>query len=68
MASKAEFERQLAALNQDKLATLLLETIGLYVEYIQVHGYDEHSAKQVAVSDTLDGIQAAIDLDDAGEL
>lgn len=68
MSSKADFERKLLELDSTKLYALFGDVIGLYVEYIEVHGHTPESARHAAISDTLAGIDAKVSLDDAGEL
>lgn len=62
------FERALLALDQNKLWTLLQEAIGMYREYVDVHGHDPEAAVADAILEVLDGTRAIIELDDAGEL
>jgi hypothetical protein len=68
MSNKTEFERQLMALDRDKLIELLAGTIGMYQEYIEVHGHSEDSAKWAAINEVVTGTEAMIELDDHGEL
>ena len=63
-----EFEKQLMALDRDKLRLFLLATISMYNEYVTIHGYDEDIADHAAISEMLDGTEAMIELDSQGEL
>lgn len=68
MSSKADFERALLALDQEKLRTLLENTVQMYIELVNVHGYGVNSGRYSAARETLDGLRATVELDDAGEL
>ncbi len=43
---------------------LLADTVGLFREYVEQHGYDLDAAQSQAVQDTLDGMEATIYLHD----
>lgn len=68
MGDKAEFERQLMALDRERLAELLDATVGMYQEFFEVHGYSKAAARAAAVNEMFEGLEAAIELDDHGEL
>jgi hypothetical protein len=68
MSSRAEFERQLLALDGSKLYEFLEATIGMYIEYVDVHGHEPERAIHSAINEMLDGAQAMIELDDSGDL
>jgi hypothetical protein len=42
--------------------------IGLFLEYRDVHGYDEESARLAAAIDTQQGVDAEVELRAAGEI
>ena len=44
------------------------EAIGLFLEYRDVHGYDEESARLAAATDTAQGVDAEVELRAAGEI
>lgn len=62
------FERAILALDQGKLWHFLCETIGMYREFVDVHGHDPDVAVTDAVLEMIDGTRAIVELDDAGEL
>lgn len=71
MSNKADFERDLMALDQKhpgKLSTFLLGTIGMYLEYRDLHGKEDEAAQWAAINEMVEGSKAMIDLDDDGEL
>jgi hypothetical protein len=68
MSDKTEFERQLMELDRMKLIDFLDGTIGMHLEYVNVHGHNEDSAKWAAINEMLNGTEAMIQLDDDGEL
>lgn len=49
---------------REQTRDLLTETVGLFREYVEVHGYDLDAARSQAVQDTLDGMEATIYLHD----
>jgi len=44
------------------------DAIGLFLEYRDVHGYDEKSARVAAATDTAQGVDAEVELRAAGEI
>lgn len=44
------------------------EAIGLFLEYRDVHGYPEIAARDLAVVEVMQGVDAEQELRDAGEL
>ena len=68
MSSKTEFERQLLALDDSKLHEFLEAAIGMYIEYVDVHGHEPERAIHSAINEMLDGARAMIELDDSGDL
>lgn len=51
----------------NQLHALLTDTIGMYNEYINVHGYDKDRAQSAAVLEMLEGLDAEKELVAAGE-
>ncbi|MCC6458030.1 MAG: hypothetical protein IT328_23955 [Caldilineaceae bacterium] len=62
------FERRLMTLDQGKLYEFLDGTIGMFLEYVNVHGHGEGSARSAAIKEMLQGTEAMIDLAEHGEL
>lgn len=68
MSNKAEFERQLLALDHTKLRDFLSDTIKMHYEWVEVHGYVPELAISLAIDEMINGSYAKVELDDAGEL
>lgn len=66
--TKTGFERQLMALDRNKLWEFGEAIIAMYEEYLHVHGYDKERAQGAAIMEVMDGTEAMIDLDNHGEL
>lgn len=62
------FARGVMALDGNSLYDTLEQVIGLYQEFIDIHGYDRNRAKHAAICDVIDGLGATVELADAGEL
>lgn len=54
--------------NRGQTRDLLAETVDLYREYVEQHGFDPDAAQSQAVRDTLDGMEAFIYLIDNPDL
>lgn len=63
-----EFARGIMVLDGDSLYDLLEQVVGLYQEFIDIHGYDRNRAKHTATCDVINGLAATVELADAGEL
>lgn len=49
-------------LTREQMTNRLTETIQMFIEYRDVHGRDEVEAADAAVSETLDGLDADLEL------
>lgn len=63
-----DFERALMALDQNKLWEFCEGIIGMYVEYKDLHGHSEESARTAGINEVLLGTQSMIELSERGEL
>lgn len=61
MSDETEFERQLLALDQDKLDALLNKVISYYLENINIQGQDDYWARHDAISEVLADAMAVAD-------
>jgi len=68
MSSKTEFERQLMALDQNKLWDMMKAAIVMSRDYHERYGHDPDTAIAAAILEVLGGVEAMIELDDHGEL
>ena len=53
---------------RDQLNTLLFATIDMFVEWRDVHGYDEEDSRFKAVGEMFEGLDAEIELVESSEL
>lgn len=54
--------------DRSNLAGLLMQTIQMYIEYLDQHGKDSREALACAVVETMSGLEAELELYRAGEL
>lgn len=67
MSNITDFERQLMALDQDKLEAFLTTVISMYLDYEQLHPALDEAACASAISVTLADVMTVIDLDEGDE-
>ena len=61
MSNDTEFERQLLALDQDKLEAFLSKVISYYLENINIQGQDDYWARHDAISEVIADAMAVAD-------
>jgi hypothetical protein len=64
MGNETEFERQLMALDQDKLEALLNKVINYYLENVNILDQDDHWARHDAISDVINDVVIEIEIAD----